>query len=339
MKGKKLRLSAVMIAVFVCGFSARAAEKSFPERASAAEFFAWQTEARSLLSDILYNGPAPARSALDPVYGKHETRESCTLSEVTFNDRPGHVTHGWLARPRAPAAARLPAIVALHGHGWGAHDAFNPENMYYYGDFFARRGYIVLALDIGHDFVDHDQPFVGVGVLPRNVDFPAMGQRVWMVTRGIDLLEDLPDVDGDAIGVMGLSNGGLSTMFIAGMDTRVKLAVASGSLIMHGRMWHAELFHCRCQYLDRMDGVLDYYDVLALAAPRALIIQNGRRDSIFPVRSSDKAFAHVKMAYEIAGAPDMAYHDVHDGTHEFSSEVPVQWAEKYLPLTVPGDQR
>lgn len=309
-----------------------AAKLSFPEAGDADDFAAWQGWARPMLGQILYNGAPPEAVPLEPEYGEPQQRQGYNLVEVNFQDRPGHMTYGVLARPTKPKAKKLPAVVSLHGHGGTAIQTFDPDEMYYYGDLLARKGYVVLALDIDHKYLDHDRPFKGYSRLPRNVEFPAMGQRVWMVKRGVDLLASLPDVDPQSIGIVGLSNGGLTTMFAAAMDERLKMVVASGSLIMHDRMWHRELLHCRCQYLDKMDGVLDYYDVFALVAPRALVVQNGKKDPIFPIGSAGKAFEHIKRAYALAGAPDNVYHDVHEGAHAFRSEVPLQWFEKHLPL-------
>jgi hypothetical protein len=308
------------------------ARNSFPGNASPEEFAKWQVETRALLKDFLFNGPAPEAVALNPVYGRTEDRPRYTLTEVTFQDRRDHATHGWLARPKEPAGPRLPVVIALHGHDYGAYDTFNPQNMYFYGDLFASLGYIVFAPDIGHDFIDHDRPLTGLGPLPRNVPFPYMGQKTWMAMRSIDFVSGLADANPDMIGAVGLSNGGLTTMFLAAVDPRVKIAVSAGILIMHHKFFHPPITPCRCEYLDRMDGVLDYYDVYALIAPRPLVIENGVKDRGFPVKSSIEAFAYIQRAYAVAGAPDQVIHVVHPGAHEFVPEVPLKWFQNYLPL-------
>jgi hypothetical protein len=328
--GMTKRIAAVILALLPV--AALGARDSFPENGTAEEFFQWQAATRVELAAMLYNGPAPEAVPLRPVYGRVEDHGSYTLLEVTFHDRKGHTTHGWLARPQAPAGPKLPVVIALHGHDFGAHDTFDPKNMLFYGDLFARLGYIVFAPDIGHDFIDHDRPLNGFGPLPKNVPFPYMGQKTWMAVRSIDFVSGLPDVDPEAIGVVGLSNGGLTTMFTAALDPRVKIAVSAGILIMHHRFFHPPITPCRCEYVDQMDGVLDYYDVYALIAPRPLVIENGVKDRGFPVKSSIEAFKYIKEAYAIAGVPDKTVHVVHPGVHVFVPEVPVEWFKKYLPL-------
>jgi len=329
--GPKVLFASIAFALAV---SASAKQRSFSENATPAQFAKWQDDTRQFFKDAIFNGAPPAAVPLNPRFGKKEDRGSYTIQEFYFHDRARHKVHGWLARPKQPAAAKLPAIIALHGHGGSAYKVFDPKTMYFYGDYFAQKGYIVLAIDIHHRTLTQ-------GILPYNdtlpqkpmhEKFPSMRQRVWMVMRSIDLLQSLPDVAPDKIGIMGLSNGGITTEFAAAVDPRLKLAVSSGAAIMYDRMWDDWRLATKCQYVPKIEGHLDYYDVYALIAPRALIIQNGLKDNGFPVDSATPLFEHVKRAYTIAGVPDMAYFDVHNGAHEFRTEVPTVWVEKYLPL-------
>ena len=238
-----------------------------------------------------------------------------------------------LARPLKPQAQKLPAIIALHGHSGSAAQVFRSQGLCIITVTCSpKKDYIVLAIDIDHKNLVGVSPFISFEPLPRHVKFPYMGQRVWMVKRAIDFLETVPQVDAGKIGVVGLSNGGVSTMYAAAMDTRVKAAVASGSLIMFNRMWHTNLVHCRCQYIYKMDGALDYYDVFALVAPRPLMVQSGEKDPIFPIDSAKEAFTYIRKAYAIGNAKDLAVMDVHPGHHEFSAPGPVAFMEKYLPI-------
>ena len=309
-----------------------AASKSFNPNSSPKDFAAWQDQTRAFLADALYNGPAPEAVPLEAAYGEKQTRDGYEITHVSFHDRPGHVTTGWLAKPLHPQAQKLPAILALHGHGGSALANFDPKGLFYYGDFFAKKGYIVLAIDIDHKSLQDVPPWISWEPLPKKVKFPYMGQRVWMARTRNRFSDTDPQVDPQKIGVIGLSNGGVTLMYVAALDSRIKLTVASGSLIMSDRMWHSNLIHCRCQYLYKLDGALDYYDIFSLIAPRPLLIQSGERDPIFPIASAKEAFTHISKAYALAGAPDKVAMDVHDGEHEFRSGAPEQWVEKYLPI-------
>jgi len=322
---------AVVCAAILSAFSASAKQRSFPENATAEEFASWQEDTREFLAYALFNGEAPNSVPRDARFGQREDHKTYVIQEVEFNDRPGHQVHGWMARPKNPAAARLPAVLALHGHNGTAYKIFQ-KGYYFYGDLLAKKGYVVLAIDIHHRTLEPQGPYLDRGPLIRFKRITPMGQRVWMAMRAVDLLQTLPDVDPERIGIVGLSNGGITTEFTAALDTRLKLAVSSGALVRYDRWWAGDLTPCRCEYIPKLEGQLDYYDVFALVAPRPLLVQNGEQDNNFLIDSAKEAFVHIKKAYTLAGAPDKVVHDIFPGPHEFRPEAPMQWFDKYLPL-------
>src|SRR5258708_16858004 len=119
-----------------------------------------------------------------------------------------------MAVPTTPAPpGGFPVAIAINGHWGSAWRTFDPQNVnYWYGDSFARRGFIVLAVDVSHrpladrqamymDITDGDDPSAGNGAHPAIKD-PGLdseweedGERAWDVMRGIDLLLARPDVD------------------------------------------------------------------------------------------------------------------------------------------------
>jgi len=320
------------ISLLVLALLALSASRSFNPGAGGQEFAQWQKDSREFLSQALFNGAPPRAVPLETRFGEKQTRDGYEITRVEFHDRPGHITTGLLAKPLSPKAARLPAVLCLHGHGGSSAACFDPQSMYFFGDVFAQKGYIVFAVDIDHEYLEDVSPFISFQRLPRKAKFPLMGQRVWMVKAAIDFLETDPQVDSSRIAAMGLSNGSVTTMFAAAYDQRIKLAVASGSLVMSDRMWHSNLVHCRCQYIYKLDGALEYYDIFSLIAPRPLLIQNGEGDPIFPIDSARQAFSFIEKAYASAGAPDKAVMDVHNGKHEFRIEAPPAFVEKYMPV-------
>lgn len=62
-------------------------------------------------------------------------------------------SHGYLAVPsNPPPGEKYRAVLALNGHHGSAWQMIKPDagTIYWYGNAFARRGYVVLALDISH---------------------------------------------------------------------------------------------------------------------------------------------------------------------------------------------
>jgi len=317
--------------IFCASIFAGVKQRGFPQNATPEQFAQWQEDTRVFLAEALYNGKAPARAPLDPKWGQKEDHGSYVIQEFEFTDRPRHAVHGWLARPKQPAAPKLPAIIALHGHNGRAYKIFH-KGYYFYGDLLAQKGYIVLAIDINHLTLDNPGPYLDRGPVIHFKQNTPMGQRVWMTMRAVDFLQTLPDADPDRIGIVGLSNGGITTEFAAALDTRLKVVVSSGSLVMYDRWWAGDLTPCRCEYIPKLEGQLDYYDVFALVAPRPLLIQNGEQDNNFLIDSAKEAFTRIKKAYTIDAAADLVRHDVFPGPHEFRAEAPLMWFEKFLPL-------
>ena len=122
----------------------------------------------------------------------------------------------------------------------------NPdEQSYWYGDSYARRGYVVLAIDISHrpiedrsilygDCLDGDDPINGNGPHPAvkaagfDSDWEEDGERTWDAMRGIDYLLSLSQVDSKNIVISGLSMGGEVTAITGGLDPRIDMSIPAG---------------------------------------------------------------------------------------------------------------
>ena len=71
---------------------------------------------------------------------------------------------------------------------------------------------------------------------------------------------------------------------------------------------------------------LDYPDLAALAAPRALMVINGSRDGLFHPEAVKDAFAKVEACYRKAGVPDRQSCRLYNAPHEFNLEMqPDAW--------------
>ena len=126
-----------------------------------------------------------------------------------------------------------PAVLAQHGHGPGKSEVCGldgDENAtaieHHRGDYahrLAELGYVVLAPDLRYfgertDWLPPDKygcdlnlvHAVAAGANP-------LAQNLWDLARGLDVLEQHPLVDPDRIGMVGLSYGGTSTLFLAAL--------------------------------------------------------------------------------------------------------------------------
>ena len=246
-----------------------------------------------------------------------EKRDGVRLKTISINSTKGRRIQAVVAYPpelKAPA----PAVVAIHGHGGSKLTPYDPKAVIYkeFGLELARRGFVVISTDVGqHDVYEEG------GAL--------MGERLWDVMRCVDYLVSMEEVDKDRIGCAGLSLGGEMTMWLGAMDPRVKATVSAGFLTYMDRM---EQNHCMCWKFDGLRELVDYPDLYAMTAPRALQCQNGHKEpeTQFTVKVALQALEEIKPAYEATNATDNLEHCAHEGGHEIALPQMIDFLTKHL---------
>ena len=78
---------------------------------------------------------------------------------------------------------------------------------------------------------------------------------------------------------------------------------------------------------------LDFPDLAALAAPRALMVINGSQDRLFAPEGVKAAFDKIARLYAKAGVPDRVRCRLFDAPHEFNLEMQKEaweWLGKWV---------
>ena len=351
----------------------------------------WQERVRRILYRLMMGGnPAPldtvATVSERPLLKAHQIaadrddntahwRQQYRLSDVVLDHTlpnpygPDPLTrrsHGLLAVPTTPApAAGYGLVLALNGHGGSAEQHFQSDGYFWYGDAYARRGYVVLALDVSHrppheagglyDYPpDGDSPETGNHAHPAiaapglDSDWSDDGERVWDAMRGIDFLLSQESVNPNQLIVTGLSMGGEVTELVGALDPRVTTAVPAGAppdlslMPLHGN-------HPCWQWMhgDATEFV-EASDYLALTAPRHVIMESGKWDYIYSSYSLPYAVEkenawRARIAYGDEAANFVHYlhssghqYRVGDSTNENPSPDYIQVPELFAP---PGVRR
>ncbi len=176
-------------------------------------------------------GKLPSRSGLvaldvktlDEVVGHAFTRRAVTFAAADGNRIPAYLYVPKNAAAQDRQRRRSPAVLALHPTsplGKAVVDGQGKRKNRAYARELAERGYVVLAPDYPsfgdyeHDFANDD--YVS-GTMKGIVDH----------MRAVDLLQSLPTVDPERIGVIGHSLGGHNARFVAAFDRRLKVIVSS----------------------------------------------------------------------------------------------------------------
>ena len=86
--------------------------------------------------------------------------------------------------------------------------------------------------------------------------------------RALDVLCARPDVDPTRVGCAGLSGGGMRTVFLGGLDDRIRCAVAVGFMTTWRDFLLDKCFtHTWMTYVPLLPADLDFPEILALRAP------------------------------------------------------------------------
>lgn len=149
------------------------------------------------------------------------------------------------------------------------------------------------------------------------------GMCTWDLMRLLDYVEERNDWDTTNIGCLGFSGGGMQTLWLSSLDERIKVAVISGYL--YG--YNDSLLHlngnCSCNYVPHLWEQVDMGDIVALIAPRPLMIQSGKEDHLNGPRGLSNVFEQldiVKKAYRLYDAEQAVTHDIWEGGHCFHME-------------------
>ena len=266
---------------------------------------AWQQVAREKLFELMMGGRRPEALPLDAKILRHidMPEDGLVLEELSLQSLPDRRARAWLARP-AQLKGRVGGVLAIHGHGGGGDQIVRGEGLYWYGRRLTRMGYVVIAPNVGQHELQH-------------TNWTLMGERTWDAIRCVDYLAGLPEVDPEHLSVAGLSLGGETTMYVAALDQRLKVACSSGWLTTVANMKRG---HCTCFDFPGLDQNFDFADIFACIAPRLLVCELGEQERApggFPVAIGRVAFDEIRPAYRALNAETNLLLTVHPGPHVF----------------------
>lgn len=311
------------------------------------EWKVWREDLKKKLIELLSG--FSERVPLEPEILERKEFKDYIRERVIFNSAPKVSVVGYLLIPK-DIKLPAPGVIALHGHGYGKDDIVGiwedgtertiPDG--YQKDFgvsLAKNGFVTFAIEqacFGERREPEDIAKDKYQSSCRKVSFWAMllgktvlGMRVWDVMRAIDYLETREEVDRSRIGAMGISGGGMTTLFSSALDERIKAAVVSGYLNTF-KDSILSIYHCECNYVPGILRYAEMYDIAGLIAPRALLVESGTKDNIFPIKATEFAVSKVKKVYELLGVLDKFGLDIFEGRHQISGRKAFDFLKREL---------
>ena len=292
----------------------------------------WQSKAREKLASLVgLDKMIPAEKQLVIEFD----RDSGDFREIRFKyqTEPGYFVPCHMCIPK-DAKLPLPTFICMQGHSKGMHitlgrTKYPGEEVAGDRDFAIRcvkEGYIAIALE-QRDFGECGGNEKGPQCLEPSltnllVGRTTIGERVWDVMRLVDLLQDeLSEfAKAGSIYVLGNSGGGTCSIYSAALETRLAGGVPSCAISSFAASIGA-MHHCACNYVP---GILNYFDMselIAMVAPRKLVVVSGAQDNIFPLKEAKEMVAIGSKAYETYGKPGNLAHVVGGEGHRFYADI------------------
>jgi dienelactone hydrolase len=161
------------------------------------------------------------------------------------------------------------------------------------------------------------------------------GVILWDDIRTVDYLAGRPDVDSARLGCVGLSVGGYRSFMLAALDERIRAAVSVGFMQSYAAQIRQNVINTTglTFHLVGLFRYLDYPDLAALIAPRALLSLNGSRDGLFNQRGLQAAYEKIGACYAKAGVAERQVCRLYDAPHEFNREMQAEawpWLRTWL---------
>jgi dienelactone hydrolase len=152
--------------------------------------------------------------------------------------------------------------------------------------------------------------------------------------RALDYLCSRPDVDAARVGCCGLSGGGLRTVYLTGLDERIRCSCCVGMMTT----WRDYLLnkcytHTWMIYIPGLSRDLDYPEILGLNVPNPVLVLNNREDQLFTMPEMERADRILTEVYKKAGASDRYRASFYPGPHKFDRQMQTEafeWFDRWL---------
>ncbi|NWG13979.1 MAG: hypothetical protein HXY20_10645 [Acidobacteria bacterium] len=152
--------------------------------------------------------------------------------------------------------------------------------------------------------------------------------------RALEVLASRADVDPGRLGCAGLSGGGMRTVFLGGLDSRIRCAVAVGFMTTWRDFLLDKCFtHTWMTYVPLLPRELDFPEILALRAPAATMVLNCTEDALYTMPEMKRADEILRQTFSRGGAAAMYTSKFYPGGHKFDLEMQADafaWFDKHL---------
>jgi dienelactone hydrolase len=334
------------------------------EKITTPERWLIEREAIKRVLQVFIGVPPVANPPLEAKALEETARDGHLLHKLVYQTEPGEFVPAYLLIPKKIDSKR-PAIICPHqtlqaGKREPAGLAGNPQ--LHTARHLVERGYVTFTYDALCFGERHDAASGHYGdAIPfyrKHPRWSLLGKMVWDLSRAVDYLQTLEFVDSSRIASIGHSHGGYSTLFAMAFDDRIKVGVSNcgfDTFRLDGNTWRwskaTALLPLLGYYITNPLLTMDFYravpdsgvinvpfdmhHMLALIAPRPLLLSTSDEDFVFPNGgwSARRALARVEPIWHLLGAGERLGRYFFSGGHGFPADALArsdEWLDRWL---------
>jgi len=154
--------------------------------------------------------------------------------------------------------------------------------------------------------------------------------------KALDILCSRSDVDATKVGCCGLSGGGMRTVFMGGLDPRIKCAIPVGFMTTwKDFVLNKSFTHTWMTYVPILPKELDFPEILGLRTPLPTLVLNDSDDQLYTLPEMQRADDILKAVYKKSGAEKKYKCSFYPGPHKFDKpmqEEAFAWFDQWLKI-------
>ena len=260
--------------------------------------------------------PQPGDTPLAAQLEESWRRRDAVLERITFRGHQGQPIPALVGYSELAHTRPLPVILCMPGSPNRKEDLDAPLDLL---STWSQSGFFVISIDRPYhgDRPGNPEQAIREKGLPR-----VLGEYVNDLTRALDYAATRPEADMSRVGMLGLSMGGMESLLLAAVDERVGCVVSvsgqlswqdvfstdSWQLIFTGlpltkrlRRENAAAATVHEAFLEQMPelSILDAPVVVAMLAPRPLLLMTGQRDPYVTPAAARRTHAAARKSYQI----------------------------------------
>ena len=134
--------------------------------------------------------------------------------------------------------------------------------------------------------------------------------ELYCLQSALNYFVEIERINGERIGVAGMSYGGMYALHLAAIDKRVKVCYSCSWLCNGFQYAWADWSYKNAQ------DIASSVETAALICPRALVVAMGKNDSLFDYHETEKTCDLVAKFYDEFEKPEHFKYIIFDGEHE-----------------------